>query len=504
MKEETMTEVTEASPKVLELIERADLLASDHSAEVQEAVRLGRAKPLSEPVARRLYSRIIEILVSVTEGSSIASNIQSAVEAAVEAHDRPQHDDDDVTLVARYGLDPRSVTPTPTFNGVTVEMTEGYVDVSNLHFWEENDRYVLHVQEFTERHDREPTEDEVLAILTGELVLPSLNKEDPFKIRALANSIARKGVERPPIIDSDGVLYDGHRRTAAARYVVANPEEFDDAARDRARWVRVWRAENATKDQIEAIVVALNFEEDHKEPWPEYVKARRVADRFTSLKNDVKGRYTQKMEKEIKRSVAAHFAIRVQEVTRYLRMVGFAEDFEAYHTDEGGRDPASVRYRADEIFQWFYEIQAGRGDAKLTNRLDQDDDLKAVVYDLMFEVLDSGAQVRSLHKVVADDEALSFLFKAHENLNDAELASSFLQDALEEARRKSSNRSRSRSGFDGFLRSIVQRFGATPPDYWGDIDVELLKALQPVLHSALGTIEGQLASRSRAGTDSDA
>ena len=42
----------------------------------------------------------------------------------------------------------------------------------------------------------------------------------------------------------------------------------------------MWRApKGTTEDQFEAIVVALNFEEDHKEEWPEYVKARLVVDR---------------------------------------------------------------------------------------------------------------------------------------------------------------------------------------------------------------------------------
>jgi len=45
-----------------------------------------------------------------------------------------------------------------------------------------------------------------------------------------------------------------------------------------------------------------------------------------------------------------------------------------------------VRYKANDIFQWFFEIQAERGADKLTNRLDSDEDLKQIVYDLMYDV----------------------------------------------------------------------------------------------------------------------
>ena len=481
------------------LLEQVDALAADYGTEVAEAVRLGREHPLDADIARRLYTRILMILRGANnDDSAVAAEISAEVDTMVESVERPAADPPQVELADMYGLEVRDVVPTPTFNGQAVKMLEGYVRSDALHFWEENDRYVLHVQEFTEKNGREPTEDEILGILTGEIVLPSLGKDDPFKIKALAESVARKGVEKPPIIDKHGVLFDGHRRTAAARYVLSHADKFGSAAVGRAEWIKVWMAPTATPDQIEAIVVALNFEDDLKEPWPEYVKARRVASMYESKREKASGRFNQTRERDIKREIASHFAIRVQDVTRYLRMVRWAEDFEAYHTDEAGREAALVRYKADDIFQWFYELDAGTGDAKLTRKLDQDDALKAVVYDLMFEVLDSGAQVRNLHKVVADDTATNYLMKAHAHIDEPETAAQFVQDALEEARRKSSTITRSRAGFDGFLRTAIERLGGTPPDYWDAVDTDILKNLQRVLFSALGTINGQLASRGEA------
>ena len=41
-------------------------------------------------------------------------------------------------------------------------------------------------------------------------------------------------------------------------------------------------------------------------------------------------------------------------------MVRWAEDFEEYHAADDEKDAAKIRYRANDIFQWFYEIEAGR------------------------------------------------------------------------------------------------------------------------------------------------
>lgn len=479
---------------VLELIAEADLLLVDFEDEVAEVIRLGREQPLDADTARRFYTRIVTILREGTSDGA-ADRIRAEVEALVDAVPRPPAGRQTIRLHDHNGLRPHDVKPQPIFNGVAVPMREGYAEVTDLHFWEDNDRYLLHVKEFQERYGRDPDDNELLGILTGDVTLPSLGDDDPFELKDLARSIARKGVERPPVVDQYGVIRDGHRRTAAARYVYSHPKEFTDDERERARWVKVWVATDATPDQIEAIVVGLNFEDELKIKWPEYVKARRVSARYHDERDAMGGRFTQSQELDLRRRVATHFAITTADVQRYLRMVNWAEDFEAYHSDEAGRDPASVRYRANKIFQWFYELQAGKGDEKLTAKLDQDDELKKVVYDLMWETLDSGAQVRSLYKVVADDAATEFLVKAHENLDDPETARGFVKDALEEVARKNNTKIKSRAGFDGFLRGVVERVGGTPPNYWSDVNTDLLNDVQRVFRAALGTIDGLLAAR---------
>ena len=178
-------------------------------------------------------------------------------------------------------------------------------------------------------------------------------------------------------------------------------------------------------------------------------------------------------------------------------MVYWADDFAAYHKEQG-EDPSAVDYKTEKNFQWFYELDAGKGNDKLTRQLDNDDELKAVVYDLMFHVLDSGAQVRDLHRVIADAETASMLLKAHETASrNATDALDMVEDAITEAKRR--NVRRRAIGFEDFLKTMVDRLGTTPPDQWRAVDTKLLLEVQRVMTSTLGSLEGQVLVRNAHG-----
>jgi hypothetical protein len=381
-------------------------------------------------------------------------------------------------------------------------MTEGYVDVEKLALWDGNHRLSLHVAEFEERNGgRSPDPDELIKLMQGAIHLPSLDKTDPFKLKPLADSIARKGVEVPPIVTFEGEPHDGNRRIAASLLVLYG-KDYDAAEKERARYIRVWRApDGTTEDQFEAIVVSRNFESDYKEPWPEFIKGRLVVSDYDNRKRLIKGRVTRAGLKAIRQEVAKDFAIKPGEVERYDKMVYWAEDFSAYH-EEQGRDPADIRYKTEKNFQWFYELDAGKGNEKLTRKLEADDELKAVVFDLMFDVLDSGAQVRDLHRVVADAETSGMLLKAHEIMGrDPDGALEMVEDAITEAKRR--NVRRRSIGFDDFLKTMVDRLGTTPPDQWNGVETELLLEVRRIMESTLGAIEGQSTVRAAHGEAMD-
>lgn len=478
-----------------EILQEMALLSADIGPEVAKAVDAARAEPLDTATAERIYTRILTILRDARDHAAADETVAEKVRKIIAQGGAADQPWGLVPLVERNGLKPHLVQPTPVFNGKEIPMWEGYVDVDAVDLWKGNHRVELQVSEFRERFGRDPEDEELLALVQGELHLPSLTKKDPFKISGLAESVARKGVERPPILTSDGEPKDGNRRLAAAKKVRWN-DKLTKSERDRGQWVKVWVAPPGTTDDLfEAIVVALNFEEDYKEQWPEYVKARLVVAEYRKQRDDVVGAFTTAKDAALKRTVAEQFAIKPGAVTRYLRMVQWAEDFESYHVDEADRDPAAVRYKADEIFQWFYEIQAGREADKVINLLPEDDELRKTIYDLMFEVMDSGAQVRSLYKVVADPQAREHLFEAHRQLEkkDLEAALDQVKNAVTTADQNTA--ARKKIGFESFLRTCVDRLGTAPPDNWLTLDSALLKDLERVFLSSVGVIEGQLVAR---------
>lgn len=488
------------------IIEEVDALSADYEGVVRDAINEARQQPLSDGEARSLYIRILTILrtagrhLDAEQSAALATAIQAEADELIAVRPTRQaaplggEQRGGLVFFEKNGLKLRPVVPNPTFNGQSIALHEGYVDVTTLPLWIGNHRVELYVDEFRTLNGRDPDAEELLSIMHGKLALPSQDGADPFKLRGLAASIARKGVERAPIVTWEGEPKDGNRRIAASRLVLADPDA-GFAAKERARWIRVWQApEGTTDDQFEAIVVALNFEPDHKEDWPEYVKARRVVERYRLLRDDIPGNLSASKQLELRKQVAEMFAIEHKDVKRYLEMVKWAEDFEEYHVADRGLDEAAVRYKANDIFQWFYEVQAGRGPDKLVQKIEQDEALRAIAYDLMYDVLDSGLQVRNLHKVVADEAALNYLKKAHDE-TDPDEALKFVDIAIAEAQKNSPTR---KLGFEQFLKSAVDRLGSTTPEQWKDIDLELLNDLRRVFHGSLGAIDGVLAVKAGA------
>jgi len=488
-----------------ELVDSATTLSEDFGVEVEAAVRSAREHPLDARRARSLYTKILTILrarecdLSDEERAAVAEEVNREVEEIVGSVERPVALADEDFFVEHNGLRQRQVVPTPNFHDKTVEMTEGYVDIERLKLWKGNHRISLQIQEFEEHHGREPEEEELIPLMHGSILLPSLDKADPFELKPLAESIARKGVETPPIVSYEGEPKDGNRRIAASLLVVYG-KGYDSAQKHRARYIRVWRApEKTTADQFEAIVVSRNFERDHKKPWPEYIKAQLVVHEYEMRQRAIKGKVTRSELKKVREEVAHDFAIKADEVKRYDAMIRWSEDFTAYHLEEG-RDPAAVRYKTEKNFQWFYELDAGKGDSKLTRKLDGDDELKAVVYDLMFDVLESGTQVRSLYQVVGNADTAQMLLKAHEvSATDPDTAGDLVDDAITEAKRR--NVKRRSIGFEAFLKGMVERLGTTPPDQWEKVDTELLLQVRRVATSTLGAIEGEEKVRTEHGEE---
>ena len=333
------------------------------------------------------------------------------------------------------GLEVRPVRPTPSFLGLSVPLTEGFANTLEIRFWEDNLRIKLDLDNFRLRERRDPDPDELREMLWPKGERP---KDDIYKIIPLADDIASRGVQTPPVIDYWGTAWDGNRRLAACRYILTS-NDYTPEQKNRARKIRVWQTdEHATKDQIDAIVTSLNFGDDFKLPWPEYVRAQQVYDAFIERFDSESSRHilSDRDETRIRQDVAKEFGIRTAAVTRYCKMVVWAHDFQDYHREQD-RDETEISNRTNALFQYFYELDSGRGEDKLAVKLRDDEGFRAIVFDLMFDgKFKNWAQIRELRRVYENPEAFDLLKKAHRETSSA-VGRADVNDAVDLARQRS-------------------------------------------------------------------
>lgn len=333
------------------------------------------------------------------------------------------------------GMTVRPVRPTPTFLGMNVALTEGFAETKNIAFWEENLRLKIDLANFKRREDRDPEADELRQMLWPKGELP---KDDIHKIIPLADDIASRGVQTPPVIDYWGTAWDGNRRLAACLYIITS-KDYTQEEKSRARKIRVWQTdEHATKDQIDAIVTSLNFGGDFKMPWPEYVRAQQVYDAYIERRDTEASRrvLSERDETRIRQDIAREFGIKTAEVTRYCKMMVWALEFEDYHREQGREEP-DIASSSSAMFQYFYELDSGRGDDKLAAKLRNDDAFRAIVFDLMFDgKFKNWAQIRDLRRVYETPLALDQLKDAHRETSKA-VGRERLGEAIDTARQRS-------------------------------------------------------------------
>ncbi|MBL4849364.1 MAG: hypothetical protein JKY65_27875 [Planctomycetes bacterium] len=440
----------EVTPLLEAIIEEAFVLSSDLGAEVSRVLKEGQAAPLAESETRALLTQIVRKLQEEARANEDKATLDSldgepeAIAATMIAQTRRGQPrdarDPHVTfpLHEHDGIKPAVVVPMPVYHGIKVPMTCGYVKTRSVHLWDRNERLEIHLNQFRSREDREPTPDELLDIMLSRLDLPGLaGTADQFAIEKLARSIVANGVQRPPILDVDGTLLDGNRRVTACQFIL-NSAEFTSEEKRRAEWVYVWQLiPHARLDhQREAVVVALNFEDDCKEDWPEYVKARKVYDAWGAMLEIEPRKPSSRRQASMKRELSKKFALGpdTNTVNRYLKMVSWADDFEEHHINTRGRDQYEVKHRSNRYFQYFDEMAKGAKPGGVAYGLTQDDAFRQIVFDLLFDgKFKTWRDIRQLKEIRDNPEAREALIRARDE-TDEEEADNHLKDAMAIAR----------------------------------------------------------------------
>jgi hypothetical protein len=431
------------------LLRAAALVSAEVADEVELVLERGQADPLTPEELERLLTTVVTVVQrrAADRGDEVTARALGDVPAVVRrildvsARVEAAPPAQPAVRVGPYnGIQPRAVAPTPVFHGRSVPMDQGFVRTRDIQLWERNERLEIHLAQFRQREGRSPSSAELLDIMLSRMDLPGIpsdKREDQFEIEVLARSIAVNGVQKPPILAWDGRLLDGNRRVAACQFILhADSEEFTPDERKRAEHVFVWQlTEHATKDLEEAVVVALNFEPDHKEPWPEYVKARKVHDEWQAMLALEPRSPNGTRQAELKRLLSTRFALGpdTHVVNRYLKMVEWASDFEDFHITERKRDRFEVKHAASRYFQYFDELAKGERSG-VARALQDDDNFRHLVYDLLFQgKFSNWRQIRDLKLINKAEDAIDELRKARD-AHDPEAAETHIDSAISIAR----------------------------------------------------------------------
>lgn len=494
-------------------------VVSDVPPEVVERIRRdGLDHQLTDADRRRLLGRLIDAIVEDARqrgNSATATHLQSEKEnivnkvakrarrpSAASARGRSRTATQ-VELRAHNGSEPHPVRPTPTFHGRQIPMRTGFIDVTHINLWGDNERLTIHVKQFQKVFGRPPTATELLDIMRSEanLSVPGLDGKDQFKIRDLAGSVAANGVRVPPVIALDGTLLDGNRRVAACLHVLRNPD-FTREQKARAKTIRVWQlTEDAGPDDANAVVVSLNFEPDLKEEWPEYVKARKVFEEWRATLELNPGSSAAKQRK-LKQGLARVFGITPQRANRYIGMVELADEFEDHQRNERGRDEYEVQHAADRYFQYFDELGRGQKPGGVNYAMNHDDAFRSLVFDLLHDgKFRRWAQVRDLRYAYEDDEAMDFLTSARAE-KDVDRAQELVDNGLSAGRM--ARAVERRIGGNKRVESFVTWLREAPMEFFsvgqpGAITRENLRRL----YEALRLVEGHVPDEVRREVDGE-
>ncbi len=430
-----------------EVLQIARKISNDVVAEVEAIFKKGIENPLTEEESKDLFRQVaLTIRKRAQErgdnetARTIGEDIDKLLASVVTKREGPTNvgtgrmtREHTVRLLDDHiGIKPAPVVPRPWFHEKDVPMNSGYVKTSEIQLWEGNVRLDIHIGQFKEKYGRTPSSQELLDIMASKLQLPGVSDGDQFEIATLARSIAINGVRKPPIIDIDGTLLDGNRRLTACYYILS-ADEFTSEEKKRAEYIFVWQlTPDATDDDRRRVVVSLNFEDDCKLKWPEYVKARKVYEEWQAMLALEPSKPGPQKQAEMKRNLSQKYALGPETtvVNRYIKMVEWADDFEDYHIGENGKDNFAAKHKSSKYFQYFDELGKGTTPGGVAHCLNQDDSFKKMVFDLLYDgKFKNWNQIRKLKKIFVNEEAVERLRRAREE-KDLDNAQDLIDDAV--------------------------------------------------------------------------
>lgn len=297
------------------------------------------------------------------------------------------------------------------FHTIDLTMWQGFVHVDDIEGYCDNVRLKYYLNSWLAQQGgvpRMPTSDEIYEIMTEADADESSESRRPFQVERMAQNIARNGIQEPIIVfdvgNAKAELWDGNRRFYGTKHIMKSATL--SRYRDQAQWLPALvvtpSGDPATDDAVKhAILTECNFVEKDHIPWPAYVKAEQIYNKYQIRTSSEPGDHV--LARQVKETLAREYGLKGwRQADRWIKMYARAHQFKEYHEEEHGRDSVDVDLLIQEKFEYFDELSKPGVWGALATDPDARDEVFQWLWDGKFK---SFVDVRAVPKILGDPVA---------------------------------------------------------------------------------------------------
>ena len=251
------------------------------------------------------------------------------------------------------------------FHDIEVTVWYGFVHFTDIQGYVENIRLKYFLNRWRARRNDPtliPTSEDIYEIMVEADIEETKESKRPFHVERLAENIAKNGVQEPIVVFYGGngkaELWDGNRRFYGTTHIMKSPKF--EKNRTQAMWIPAYVLTpsgdpNYDQQLKHCVITELNFVEKDFIPWPAYVKAEQIYNKFSQ---QIAADPTDPtLSRIVKQQLAKEYGLKGwRQADRWIKMYDLAMQFKEYHEEDHARESTEVDLKIQDRFEYFDEL----------------------------------------------------------------------------------------------------------------------------------------------------
>ncbi len=386
------------------------------------------------------------------------------------------------------------------FHEIQVTVWNGFVHFSDIEGYVENIRLKYFLNRWRARRNSptlNPSSEDIY-----EIMLEADNEElkeskRPFHVERIADNIAKNGIQEPVVVFSSGngkaELWDGNRRFYGTMHIMKNPalEKY----RAQAMWIPAYvltpSGDPEHDQQLKhCVITELNFVEKDFIPWPAYVKAEQIYNKF--MKQIAADPTDPTLSRVAKQQLAQEYGLKGwRQADRWIKMYDLAMQFKEYHEEEHSRESTEVDLKIQDRFEYFDELSKAGVWGALKSDPEARDEVFGWLWDEKFKAF---ADVRMVPKILTDPVA-----RRQANADDSESVKRAIQTVIA----NDPVRVKDKEAANEKIAQFAEWLDSFKREDFRQLTVTSLQKLRHILDDVVKLLSGLLESDGPGATESD-